>query len=75
MTSFASSEDPQITARQLQQRSRQWICWYGKRTGHYWAVTRYGRAVMVEGRTPKELLSEIIRLEASGELGISNLGA
>lgn len=72
MNSFASSEDPRYLTRQLQQRSRQWICWYGNRTGHYWAVTRYGRAVLVEGRTPKELLSEMIRIETSGELGIHN---
>jgi len=75
MTPFASSEDPQNLARQFQQRSRQWIYWYGNRTGHYWAATRYGRAVLVEGRTPEELLSGIIRLEASGDLGISNPGA
>lgn len=74
MNSFAPSEDPQNSAKQLQRRSRQWIWWYGNRTGHYWAATRSGRAVLVEGTTPQELLSEIIRVEASGDLQAANPG-
>jgi hypothetical protein len=74
MTSFASSEDSQNLARQFQQRSRHWIWWYGNRTGHYWAATRFGRVVLVEGRTPNELLSQIIRVEESGEPRASNPG-
>ena len=74
MNSFASHEDPQDSAWQLRQRSRQWICWYGNRTGRYWGVTRYGPPVIAEGGTPKELLGEIIRLENSGALGLSRPG-
>jgi hypothetical protein len=44
-------------ARQLQARTRgRWLCWYGHRTGRYWAIrTGQGPFRLVEGPTPKDL--------------------
>lgn len=56
-------QDSRNIIRQLQQRRGHWLCWYGNVSGHYWAMTRSGSAILVEGKSPEELLDEMNRVD------------
>ncbi|MGH3391586.1 MAG: hypothetical protein ACRDOO_22170 [Actinomadura sp.] len=53
-------------ARRLQERTNgRWLCWFGFRTGRYWAIPTVPRLFrLVEGRTPEDLRTAMAEFDA-----------
>jgi hypothetical protein len=55
----AAAEDPRAVARRIQAESPDWCVWFGPQTGLFLAITRRGVPLLVEARTPGDLVARM----------------